>query len=859
MSGGRPIVFVMERFQLLDLFVLNNVLRRFGMPAVKREARSNGFLEVAFLALRSNVLRFYGLERRDPFSDYLEDLLSHDTRLHENGVCLLPVSVFWSRGAERSERNFIFRGLFPDDGSANFFQKILLFASHGGIVDIHFGNPHIVTRNSLPELLATPGLSPIDRARRYRRVLMAELNRERTAAMGPALYEFSTVANWILADPETQKMINEGPNSKRNQKKAHHYLREMAAAYNYTTVRALEAALDFVWTRIFKGIRVRNFGAVREVARTGHILWLPCHKSHLDYLLLSYVVRKQGLVGPHIAAGVNLSFWPAGPILRRGGAFFMRRSFSGNKLYTKVFAGYVDFLMHNGYPIEYFHEGGRSRIGKLLTPRYGFTSFCVRSILRRKAAATYVVPVYFGYDKVMEDDTYAREVSGAKKHKESLWQLLASIRFLFSNYGRVDVSFGTPIHFGDFWKEYLAHHEAMGQVLLPARDGATRGSLERLEEDIDVRHPLVQSCIESLGLRVNEGINAAAVASGTSLMAVAMLAAREDSVDADRLGNRFETAAWIVDTVSRELGWKLSNAFSAVEGSFSLAESPSVLLPESRGGDEPVSSSPMPSQEALSAFHEALDSCLRWGFLTKSDNEPDAAVMATEGAATPGASHLFRYRRSEEKSLNLYWYRGTVFHIFAIPGVVGKIIQQHRDSGASSISRAALVSGFEAVRSVWKLEVFWPRATTSEQLVAAGLLILRGLGTVGECEGDQINIVQGESAGGHLDFVSGLVRTEKELYGLQLAAAIKLTEAKGSFRREELIHHAHALHRGAFLRSIVTSPASLTLVYGGRSFDALLNVGVFVLKPGNVLRLSFGALQPLTEFFDVADLNKVQV
>lgn len=909
LSGGRPIVFVLERFQILDLCVLNIALRRFGMPFARREARSNGFLEVAFLAIRMQVQRFYGSARKDPFSDYLSDILQHDARAKETGICLMPVSVFWSRGAERSERNFIIRGLFPDDGSANFFQKLLLFVSHGGQVDLHFGNPHILTSASVPEAAvpqpsvgvqessgAAESETPetvgfLDRARRYRRVLLAELNRERTAALGPALYEFSTVANWILTDSETQKMISDSPNPGRSLKRAHHYLREIAAAYNYTTIRALEAGLDFVWTRIFKGVRVRNFGAVREVARTGRILWLPCHRSHLDYLLLSYVVRKQGLVCPHIAAGVNLSFWPAGPILRRGGAFFMRRSFSGNKLYARVFSCYVDFLMHNGYPIEYFHEGGRSRIGKLLTPRYGFTSICVRSILKRRAAATYVVPVFFGYDKVMEDDTYAREVSGASKHKESLWQLLGSIRYLFSNYGQVDVSFGAPVHIGEFWKDYLSQHEAMGQAGLPRREGATRESLERLETDIDIRHPLVQSFVESFGLKVNEGINSAAVASGTSLMAVAVLASREEVIPADRLASRFELAAWMVDVVARELSWKVSNAFRAGEGGFAFSEealpaatglgqdaavnqekgvvatySGASLLDSAAEGNassaRPVSMVPIADQEAASAFHETLESCLKWGFLVKSDNEPSLAGVQVQGFETPGAGHLFCYRRSEAKSLNLYWYRGTVFHIFAVAGVVGKIIQKHRDSGSSSLSRAALVSGFDAVRRVWRLEVFWPRETTSDQIVTCALSILKGMGVVTEASqegGLFIELTAGQEAALHLDFVAGLVRAEKELYGMQLAAAIKLTEEKGSFRREELIQYAHSLHRGAFLRSLVTSPASLTHVYGGRSFDALVNVGVFVLKPGNVLRLSFGALQPLIEFFDVSELGKVQV
>lgn len=867
LSGGRPIVFVMERFQILDLCILNIVLRRFGIASVKREARSNSFLDVAFLAIRMQILRIHGLERRDPFSSYLEDILKNDLRVKEVGICLLPVSVFWSRGAERPDRNILIRGLFPDDGNANFLQKLLLFVSHRGNVDIHFGNPHIVAKDSVPELSsstvagavsdsaaepAATELSFRDRALRYRRVLAAELNRERTAALGPTLYDFSAVANWILADADTQKMIAGAPSPKRAQKRSYAYLREIAASYNYTTIRALEAALDFVWTRIFKGVRVRNFAAVRDVARTGRILWMPCHRSHLDYLLLSYLVRKEGLVCPHIAAGVNLSFWPAGPILRRGGAFFMRRSFSGNKLYTRIFTTYVDYLMHNGYPIEFFHEGGRSRIGKLMTPRYGLTSICVRSILRRKAAATYVVPVFVGYDKVMEDDSYAREVSGAKKHNESVWQLVRSVRYLFSNYGRVDVSFGTPIHFGEFWKDYVVRHESMGQVLWSNPDDSSRTGIASLEDSIDTRHPMVQSFVESLGLRVNEGINAAAVASGTAIMAVVVLALRSEALDSNRLASRFEHAAWMVDILARELAWKISNSFSAVDDSYAFADAP--VSPES---DEHVVSSVIQTQEALAAFQETLESCLSWGFLTKIEDQPDAQSQGKSDNDS-GIDGTMRYRRSDAKFLNLYWYRGTVFHIFAIPGIIGKILQKYRDRGSDVVPYSALLAAFGAVRLVWKLELFWPRDVSSEKLLDAGIAVLQGLGVASRGEG-VVSIARGDEFRSSLDFVAGIIQTEKEIYGLLLAAAIKLSESKGSFRRDELIQHAYALHRGAFLRSLVSTPASLTYVYGGRSFDALVNVAVFVPRPGNTYRMSFGALETHIEFFDISELNKVHV
>ena len=109
---------------------------------------------------------------------------------------------------------------------------------------------------------------------------------------------------------------------------------------------------------------------MRQLAQEGHeIVYVPCHRSHMDYLLLSYVIYHQGMVPPHIAAGINLNFWPAGPIFRHGGAFFIRRTFKGNPLYSTVFREYLNLLFAKGYSVEFFTEGGRSRTGRLLPPR----------------------------------------------------------------------------------------------------------------------------------------------------------------------------------------------------------------------------------------------------------------------------------------------------------------------------------------------------------------------------------------------------------------------------------------------------------------------------------------------------------
>ena len=204
-------------------------------------------------------------------------------------------------------------------------------------------------------------------------------------------------------------------------------MNEVAANFTYDALRVADRVLGWTWNRLYQGLNVHNAERVRQLAQDGHeIVYVPCHRSHMDYLLLSYVLYHQGLVPPHIAAGINLNFWPAGPIFRRLGAFFIRRSFKGNKLYSTVFREYLSELFSRGYSIEYFVEGGRSRTGRLLEPKTGTLSMTLQAMLRGDSRPITLVPVYIGYEHVMEVGTYAKELRGATKQKKVLCRWCAA-------------------------------------------------------------------------------------------------------------------------------------------------------------------------------------------------------------------------------------------------------------------------------------------------------------------------------------------------------------------------------------------------------------------------------------------------
>jgi glycerol-3-phosphate O-acyltransferase len=170
----------------------------------------------------------------------------------------------------------------------------------------------------------------------------------------------------------------------------------------------------------------------------------------VDYLLLSYLIFNRGLMVPHIAAGANLNLPLVGLVLRRSGAFFLRRKIKGEPLYAAVFLEYVHLMIDRGFPIEYFIEGGRSRSGRMLTPKAGILAMTVQSFVRSRARPLVFIPVYIGYEKLMEGNSYVDELQGRPKQSESLAGLLGAARLLQRNFGKVHVNFGPPLALAEF-------------------------------------------------------------------------------------------------------------------------------------------------------------------------------------------------------------------------------------------------------------------------------------------------------------------------------------------------------------------------------------------------------------------------
>ena len=213
-------------------------------------------------------------------------------------------------------------------------------------------------------------------------------------------------------------------------------------------LRFVDICVALIFNRIYDGIIVdqRGLARVAEASRKGPVVFVPCHRSHVDYLALSHTLWRYSLVPPHIAAGINLSFFPMGYIFRRSGAFFMRRTFRGNPLYAAVFKHYIFELLKMGVNTEFFIEGTRTRTGKLLMPKYGMVKMIVEAWQSGACEDVQFVPVSIDYERIIEASSYQRELAGAEKKKEDLGALLKTTGVLRSKFGDSISNLGRCYH-----------------------------------------------------------------------------------------------------------------------------------------------------------------------------------------------------------------------------------------------------------------------------------------------------------------------------------------------------------------------------------------------------------------------------
>jgi glycerol-3-phosphate O-acyltransferase len=508
---GVPVCYVIERYGLSDALILEQACREAGLPSALVPLRgvSGKRRRTSYFATSLRNSLFWNPARRRAPTEPLAQIVDALELAPDQDVQLVPVSIFVGRAPNRES------GWFSVLFSENWvvvgrFRRLLALMLNGRDTHVQFSKPV-----SLRSVLVEEQAQPRDRTvRKIARVLRAHFRRIRSAVIGPDLSHRRTVVDAVVnAEPVREATaataVKEALTRTQAHKRAHDYAMEIAADYSHPVVRSLSFLLSSFWNKIYGGVRMNHFDRLRAVAPGHEVIYVPCHRSHIDYLLLSWLLYNNGIVPPHIAAGVNLNLPILGPILRRGGAFFLRRSFKSNALYSAVFSEYVSQLFARGVSLEYFVEGGRSRTGRLLQPKAGMLAMTIRAFLRESRRPVVFQPVYIGYEKLMEGKSYIGELSGQPKEKESLFGLLRSVKVLRQHYGRVAVNFGEPV----FLTELLDRE---------APTWRETGAEEKPE--------WFARTVDTLAERIQVNVNRAADVNPINLIAVALLATPKHSM-----------------------------------------------------------------------------------------------------------------------------------------------------------------------------------------------------------------------------------------------------------------------------------------------------------------------------------------
>ncbi|KAI9217267.1 acyltransferase-domain-containing protein [Blastocladiella britannica] len=305
------------------------------------------------------------------------------------------------------------------------------------------------------------------------------------------------------------------------------------------TLRFVAFIINNLLVRLYhQGIYIkgREWLALRKAAKAAEeqgisLLFLPCHKSHMDYLLISYIFYRLGIALPHIAAGQNLNIPVVGNLLKKGGAFFIRRSFGNDQMYNAIFKAYIEVLLQRGHNVEAFVEGTRSRTGKLLPPKFGVLKIVMDAVRAGRVKDVIVVPMSIGYDKIVETESYVNELLGRPKEPESLGQLASSTSVLQLKLGRIDVRFATPWSMRA-WVDAEVAARTPGQSPFAAPGGGSSTSSPTL--------------LRALGYRVLSDINAVAVVMPTALVATVILTLRGRGVGRTDLVTKVD---WVRDQI----------------------------------------------------------------------------------------------------------------------------------------------------------------------------------------------------------------------------------------------------------------------------------------------------------------------
>ncbi len=439
---------------LIALRVTASLLRRLFYRPRESEENADNTLRDHVAAGNTFIIHLGGSEffENRKVEEALASLVDAQ-KIFDRPIYIVPVLVTYGRRREK-EKESLMNILFGQTDNTMFLQRLITFLRYANNIFVMPTDP-VELSQFISENAETPTVTLI---KNLRRELIERIDEEKTVLVGTFLKSRQEHISMVLKEPGLiNYMENMAAVGKKDYpalaREARKYLNEIAADYSNVLIEVWARILSWLWNNIYDGVVVDREGMarIRNISKKMPFVVIPCHRSHIDYLLLSYIFYEHHIQLPFVAAGTNMAFGPFGDIFRKSGAFFLRRSFCGNPFYAEVFAKYLEVLIKEGLPIEFFIEGGRSRTGKMVMPKYGLLSMIIQAFQQQATEDLAAIPIYIGYDRVIEEKSYLKELGGAPKEQEKTTDVIKSSKVLRKRYGSVYVNIGEPI----FLKSYL--------------------------------------------------------------------------------------------------------------------------------------------------------------------------------------------------------------------------------------------------------------------------------------------------------------------------------------------------------------------------------------------------------------------
>ena len=730
-------------------------------------------------------------ERGGHLAPYVQALLDVQRETGRD-VIFVPMMLVWKIGITRYRRT-LFDRVFGDPQAPGDTRKLFGFIRNRRRARVSVLEPirlsDVLAREEMQDLPAD------DQADSVRLLLRNSLALEEQTIHGPPLKGARVIISEMLRNEDFRAAVEgHGFNwDVRTEGRVRRYLKEIAADFRFRSLESFALTVSFITERIYKGVEVDEAGLdrIREAARKGPLIITPSHRSHFDYLAISNILYNYGLIPPHIVAGNNLSFWPLGSIFRHCGAFFIRRHFRGNLLYAETLKWYIRKLLREGYWIEFFIEGGRSRTGKLLPPKFGVLKTLLEAHTDGVVPELQFVPLNVSYEKVIEDDSMARELGGGEKKAENLSALIRSAKVFQSSYGRLYFEVGEPLSLTD--------------------EIARAGGAEVVNQDPESYRRFVNQ----MAHRIQDGINKAALVTPAAVTASALFTTAGRGFGKPRLYHRVGFFLHLF----KERQARFSRTLAALQSS----RRASVEARAQELGVDPAAPGLCLHENGQAYFEalgrsveEAVDEALylfsRHKLLKVVDFEGEEMVEL-----------------QDKRRIKLDMYKNMSLHFILDESMVALVL--HHAKSDAPLSRFALLEEMRFLSRLMKLEFIYPTERGFEENVDHALAFLTHLGLVSVDEEGAVSVLEG--ADESLQWLSVALTPFLEAYDFVLAqVTTTLVEPTSS---DALVRELVKQARRAHMEGTVTRVESISSVSFKNALAWLVDQDLLRVNGKNVL------------------------